>query len=174
MTCGNLRDLPGIADQVQQCRVATESATEYSQQGNANAIRGSIKMSSQATTPTAYIFFSRLSWHPQQSPPAASSFDCTIKSKSARLLGMQGFFYSPKKAVEDAWEGGKTWSEEERGTREKGIEERESGTQPSPTKPALLCAATQYPGTSDMCSHTLAQFSICEANQKWCYWKWVC
>lgn len=61
MTCGNLPDLPDFADQVQQCRVATESAPEYSQQGNANAIRDSIKMSSQATTPTAYIFFSGLS-----------------------------------------------------------------------------------------------------------------
>lgn len=123
MTCGNLRDLPGFADQVQQCRVATESAPEYSQQGNANAIRGSIKMSSQATTPTAYIFFSGGCYEPQQSPPAASSFDCTIKSKSARLLGMQGFFYSPKNQLRMHGKGER--HEVRKSEREKGIEERE-------------------------------------------------
>lgn len=78
------------------------------------------------------------------------------------------FFHNQKKAVKEAWERGRR----ERG-RERGkvieIEERDrEGEQASPTKPALSCAATQYPGTSDMCSQPLVQFGTCEANQKVC------
>lgn len=188
MACGNLRDLPSIADQV-QCHTLPQHATQYSQRGKVNAICASIKTSSQTATPTASISFPfccgihssvRLLPLLAAASAAPSSFNCTIKSKSARLLGMQRFFFTTRKRQLRKHGKGGEEREGERGREACSERERERKSdrdrregqrgrkQASPTKPALSCAATQYPGTSDMCSQPLVQFGTCEANQKVC------